>query len=251
MRFLFLTALLGGMCTAAQAAPPGYRPIRRFYTPSHQPYRRLPTRFSFGINTAYYSGDLTDRVKDNTFRVGLSLGLVRTLSPHLSFGVDLGYVKLKAKDFYPSRGYSFDNTNGLLATFLRYNLFADKSMYLGPNYKATPVQVFLQAGVGGLLYNPTATQNVGAYYATLPPETPNAYPALAGVLPVGGGVTLHTGKSLALTLEGLYYFTSTDLLDGISKRGNPNSVDSFITGALKIEYAFGGSKQGKPLVHYD
>jgi hypothetical protein len=58
MRLLFLTALLGGLCSAVQAAPPGYQPPRRFYTASHQAYRRLPTKFSLGINMAYYNGDL-------------------------------------------------------------------------------------------------------------------------------------------------------------------------------------------------
>jgi hypothetical protein len=251
MRLLFLTALLGGMCSAVQAAPPGYQPPRRFYTASHQAYRRLPTRLTFGINTAYYNGDLTNRFKDNTFRVGLSVGLVRTLTPHLTFGADLGYFKLKAQDYFPSRGYNFENTSGLLTAFLRYNLFADKSMYLGQNYHNTPVQVFVQAGVGGLVHSPTLAQNIGERYpVSVPPETPAPYPAVAGVLPVGGGVTLHAGKSLAFTLEGLYYFTTTDLLDGVSQRGNPDSVDSFATGAFKVEYAF-GHKRGKPLVHFD
>jgi hypothetical protein len=251
MRLLFLTALLGGLCSAVQAAPPGYQPPRRFYTAKQQAYRRLPTRVSLGINTAYYNGDLTDRLKDNTLRVGLTLGVVRTLSPRVTFGADLGYVKLKAQDYFPTRGFSFENTNALLTTFLRYNLLADKSMFLGQNYRRTPVLVFVQAGIGGLIYNPDLYQNVGLPYpVSAPDENPNAYPALAGVLPVGGGVTLRAGNSLAFTLEGLYYFTTTDLLDGVSQRANPNSVDSFITGALKIEYAL-GHKKGKPLVHFD
>jgi hypothetical protein len=251
MRLLFLTALLGGLCSAVQAAPPGYQPPRRFYTAKQQAYRRLPTRVSLGINTAYYNGDLTDRLKDNTLRVGLTLGVVRTLSPRVTFGADLGYVKLKAQDYFPTRGFSFENTNALLTTFLRYNLLADKSMYLGQNYRRTPVLVFVQAGIGGLIYNPDLYQNVGLPYpVSAPDENPNAYPALAGVLPVGGGVTLRAGNSLAFTLEGLYYFTTTDLLDGVSQRANPNSVDSFITGALKIEYAL-GHKKGRPLVHFD
>jgi hypothetical protein len=251
MRLLFLTALLGGLCSAVQAAPPGYQPPRRFYTASHQAYRRLPTKLSLGINTAYYNGDLTNRLSDNTLRVGLSLGLVRTLSPRISFGVDLGYVKLKAQDYFPSRGYSFENTNGMLTTFLRYNLIADKSMYFGQNYRRTPVLVFVQAGIGGLIYNPDLYQNLGGPYpVSVPSETPAPYPGLAGVLPVGGGVTLRASQSLSFTFEGLYYFTSTDLLDGLSQRGNPDSLDGFATGALKIEYAF-GHKKGKPLVHFD
>ena len=239
------------MFTAAQASPPGYRPPRHFYTARHQPYRRLPLRLTLGGNLAYYNGDLTSKSRDNTYRLGLSVGVLKPLSPHLTFGADLGYIKLKARDFFPSRGLSFEGTNGLLTAFLRYSLFPDKTMYLGPNFRNTTAQIFAQAGGGLLLYNPTPRQTIGGVTYRLPDENRNAYPGLGLVLPVGGGVTVRTGKSVAFTLEGLYYFTSTDLLDGVSQRGNASSVDSFITGAFKVEVALGGHKKGKPLVHYD
>jgi len=245
-------SLAAGLAAPAQAAPADYHPPRHFYTPSHQPYRRLPTRLSFGFNLANYNGDLTGRLRDNTLRLGLSLGLVRTLSPHLTFGADLGYVKFKAVDQFPERGYRFEGTNALLTTFLRYNILADKSMYLGPNHRPTTWQPFLQAGVGGMVYNPTPAQMVLGSAVPLTAEGNNTatFSGVAAVLPVGAGVTLRASRSLYFTLEGLYYFTSSDLLDGISQRGNPNSVDSFMTGALKIEYAF-YRKKGKPLVHFD
>jgi hypothetical protein len=256
IRFVLAALLSGGLAAGlsapAQAAPADYHPPRHHYTPSHQPYRRLPTRLALGFNLANYNGDLTGRLGDNTLRLGLSLGLVRTLSPHLTFGADLGYVRFKAVDQYPTRGYRFEGTNGLLTTFLRYNILADKSMYIGPNHRSTTWQPFLQAGVGAALYNPAVTQAVPGAIVSLPAEGNNtaSYSGLAAVLPVGAGITLRASRSLYFTLEGLYYFTSTDLLDGISQRGNPNSVDSFMTGALKIEYAF-YKKKGKPLVHFD
>jgi hypothetical protein len=256
MRFV-LTALLSGslavgLSAPTLAAPADYHPPRHFYTASHQPYRRLPTRLALGFNLATYNGDLTGRLRDNTMRLGLSLGLVRTLSPHLTFGADLGYVRFKAVDQYPDRGYRFEGTNALLTTFLRYNILADKSMYLGPNHRATTWQPFLQAGVGGMVYNPVPAQVVPGGSVPLPAEGNNtsSFSGVAGLLPVGAGVTLRASRSLSFTLEGLYYFTTSDLLDGISRRGNPNSVDSFMTGALKIEYAF-YKKKGKPLVHFD
>jgi hypothetical protein len=256
IRFV-LTALLSGslavgLAAPAQAAPADGRPPRHYYTPSHQPYRRLPTRLSFGFNVANYNGDLTGRLRDNTLRLGLSLGLVRTLSPHFTFGADLGYVKFKAVDQFPERGLRFNGTNALLTTFLRYNILADRSMYLGPNYRATTWQPFLQAGVGGMVYNPSVAQQAFGVTTQLPAEGNNTatFSGVAAVLPVGAGVTLRASRSLYFTLEGLYYFTSSDLLDGISRRANPNSVDSFMTLGLKIEYAF-YKKNGKPLVHFD
>lgn len=256
IRFV-LTALLSGSLVAglaapAQAAPADYHPPRHFYTPSHQPYRRLPTRVALGFNLANYNGDVTGRLRDNTLRLGLSIGLVRTLSPHLTFGADLGYVKLNAVDEFPDRGFRFGGTNGLLTTYLRYNILADKSMYLGPNYRSTTWQPFVQAGVGATVYNPGVAKVTSIGTVALPPEGNNtsSFSGVAAVLPVGAGVTLRASRALYFTLEGLYYFTTTDKLDGVSRRANPDSKDSFMTLGLKVEYAF-YKKPGKRLVHFD
>ncbi|MFD1873662.1 hypothetical protein [Hymenobacter bucti] len=256
MRFV-LTALLSGSLAAGLsaptlAAPADYHPPRHFYTPGHQPYRRLPTRLALGFNLASYNGDLTGRLRDNTLRLGLSLGLVRTLSPHLTFGADLGFVRLRAVDQFPDRAYRFGGTDAVLTTYLRYNILADKSMYIGLNNRPTTWQPFLQAGVGGMVYNPSVAQATPFGNVLLPAEGNNtaSFSGVAAVLPVGAGVTLRASRSLYFTLEGLYYFTSTDLLDGISQRGNPKSNDSFMTATLKIEYAF-YKKSAKPLVHFD
>ena len=245
MRFPLLLALLGSSL-AAVAGPPGYHSPRRFLTPSGQPYHRLPLRLTLGANLGYYNGDLTGRLSNNTLRVGVNAGLTKTISPRLSFATDLSYVRLKAADDFPVRGYSFSGDNTLLTGRLQYNLLADKSLYIGPEHREVPLLVYVEAGVGGMVYSPVAAlQNVA-----LVPEGRNKYPGLAAVLPVGGGVTLRTSKRLAFTLEGLYYFTSTDMLDDISQRGNPDRLDDFATLTFKVEISlFKGPK--KPLAHND
>ena len=233
MRLLLLSALLGASL-AAEAAPPGYHAPRRFLTSRNQPYYRPPLRLNAGVNLAYYNGDLTDRLADNTFKVGLNAGLAQSLSPRLTFALDLSYLHLTAKDIYPQRGYAFSSDNGLLTALLRYNLLADKSMLIGPNHQETAVLPFLSAGGGGMLFSPSLRRD----RAALPPEANNSYPTLAAVLPLGGGVTLRASKQLAFTAEALYYFTTTDLLDDVSQRGNSNQTDAFATVTLKVEYSF-------------
>lgn len=246
MQKLLLTALLGSSLTAV-AGPPGYHSPHRYLTPSGQPYHRLPVRLNLGLNVAYYNGDIASSFKDNTFRVGLNAGLAKTLSPHLTFALDVSYFHLKATDVYPERGYAFSSDNGLLTTRLQYNLLADKSLYIGPKHKEMPLLLYVEAGVGALLFNPSASQ----YDKPLTPEPGNTYPGFAAVLPVGGGVTLRASPRLAFTLEGLYCFTSTDLLDDVSRRGNPTSLDDFATLTFKVEYSLGKRKHGPPLVHND
>jgi hypothetical protein len=245
MRFPLLFALLGSSL-AAVAGPPGYHAPRRFLTPSNQPYHRDPLRLSFGVNLGYYNGDLTGKLKNNKFRLGVNAGLTKTLSPHLTFVTDLSYIHLKAEDDYAYRSYSFSADNGLLTGRLQYNIFADKSLYIGPNHKEMPVLVFLEAGVGATLFSPAAAQ----FNVPLAPEGRNTYPALAAVLPVGGGVTLRASQRLAFTAELLYYFTSTDVLDDISQRGNPDQLDDFATLSFKAEFSLGKGHK-KPLVHND
>jgi hypothetical protein len=245
MRFPLLFALLGSSL-AAVAGPPGYHAPRRFLTPSRLPYHREPLRLSLGLNLGYYNGDLTGKLKNNTFRVGVNAGLTKTLSPHLTFVTDLSYIHLKAEDDYAYRDYSFSADNGLLTGRLQYNIFADKSLYVGPKHKEMPVLLFVEAGVGATLFSPTAAQ----YNVPIPPEGRNTYPALAAVLPVGGGVTLRASKRLAFTAELLYYFTSTDLLDDVSQRGNSSQFDDFATLSFKAEFSLGKGRK-KPLVHND
>ncbi|MEJ7660071.1 MAG: hypothetical protein WKG07_10860 [Hymenobacter sp.] len=82
------------------------------------------------------------------------------------------------------------------------------------------------------------------------PEPGNSYPAAALALPVGGGFTLRASPQLALTAEALYYFTTTDLLDDVSQRGNPKATDGLVTVTLKAEFSF-KKGPGKPLVRND
>ncbi len=243
---IFLLGLLLGSSLAAVAAPPGYHSPRRFLTPSGQPYHRQPLRLNFGLNGAYYNGDIASKLGDNKVRVGLNAGLAQTLSPHLTFALDLSYFHLRAKDVFPSRGLAFSSDNAVLAARLQYNLLADKSLYVGLHHQEMPLLVFAEAGAGALLYSPDASQDG----QPLLPEPGHSYPGLAAVLPVGGGVTLRASPRLALTLEGLYYFTSTDLLDDVSRRGNSNSLDSFATLTFKVEYSL-GKQPPKLLIHND
>lgn len=245
MRLPFLAILLATSLSAA-ARPPGYRPPRRYFTPSNQPYFRPPVRLNAGVNLAYYNGDLTNRLSDNTLKVGLNLGLARELSPHLTFALDLSYLHLTAKDYYPSRGYRFTDDAGVLTALLRYNLIGDKQMLIGPAHQQMPLLVFVSAGGAAMLYNPSLRlRNEG-----LPPELNNSYPAAALALPVGAGLTLRASPQLAFTAEALYYFTTTDLLDDVSRRGNPGQTDGFATVTLKAEFSF-RKGPGKLLIHND
>jgi len=247
MRFPLLSTFLLSIGLLPAAAQQGYHAPRNFHDGRSRTYRRPPLRLSLSVNTAYYTGDLTNRWGDNDHELGAGLGVVRVLSPRVSLAFDVSYFHLGAKDFFPTRGFAFTSDNYLATALVRYNLLADRSLYVGLNHRATPLLVFAEAGLGALTYNPLTQQRGSA----LPPEPGNSYPALAGGLPVGGGLTLRPSAGFGITFEALYFFSSTDLLDGVSQRGNPARNDDFATGSVKLEFSLGGKRKGKPLVHGD
>jgi hypothetical protein len=251
---LFLAgSLLAALPSLAQRRPSGYHNPERLHNSEQRSYRRPPMRLTFGVNFATYNGDITSRLGDNSLRPGFGIGLVRPMSPHFSLAAELSYNKLKATDQRPERGLRFEGTNGTLTLLARYNFLADKSMNFGPAFSRANFQPFATAGVGLLLFDPQAYQTVAGVTTQLQPERRNVnylYPHLGSVLPVGAGVTMRTSPYFAVTLEGLYYFTSTDLLDDVSERGNPDKLDKFITAGLKVEIGLRPSKK-KPLVHFD
>ncbi len=212
---------------------------RRHHDHNGRAYYLGPVRASLGVGTAFYNGDLGNSLGDNFLGPALNLGVLYGLGPHWRVGAELGYLAMGARDQLPSRGLAFHSDNGLGTVFLRYDLLGDPSAYATFPGPARRVQPFVQAGVGLLLYNPRAyhgTEAPNSSTSYLPTER-NDYPALAGVLPVGAGVVVPLTDRFNLTLEGNYYFTTTDNLDDVSLRGNPDQKDGFGTLMLKVDYS--------------
>ncbi len=240
LRNILAIGLLGALLVAGSpAARAQHVARRRHHDHSGRPYYLGPLRVSAGVGTAFYDGDLGNSLGDDFLGPALNLGLLYGLGPHWRVGGELGYVALGARDQLPSRGLAFYGHNALGTAFLRYDLLGDPSVYATFPGPARRVQPFVQAGLGLLLYDPRAYVGTAAPTATTPylATERNDYPALAGVLPVGAGVAVPLTDRLNLTLEGNYYFTTTDYLDDISRRGNPDHNDGFGTLLLKLDCA--------------
>ena len=239
LRNCLAVGLFGLVLLAGSPARAQYVARHRHHDHNGRPYYLGPVRVGLGAGTGFYNGDLGNGLGDNFLGPTLNLGVLYGLGPHWRVGAELGYLALGARDQLPSRGLAFHSDNGLGTVFLRYDLLGDPSAYATFPGPARRVQPFVQAGAGLLLYNPRAYQGTEAPNANtgyLPPER-NDYPALAGVLPVGAGVVVPLTDRFNLTLEGNYYFTTTDNLDDISQRGNPSQKDGFGTLMLKLDCA--------------
>lgn len=233
--FLLLLGLLAARQGAAQG---GRRQQRRFVDGQGRTYYRGPLRVTLGGGVALYNGDLAKSLTDKFPGASVSLGLLYRLRPHILVGTEGSYFRVGARDQLPEWGLAFRGDNGLGTVFLRYELLHDGSAYVTSEGEQPLIQPYVQAGVGLLLYSPqtyfgTTRPRAGTSY--LPPER-NDYPALAGVLPLAAGLSVRAGDQFRVTLEGAYYFTTTDYLDDVSARGNPAQKDGFSTLQLKLEY---------------
>jgi len=248
MRFFLSLTLLGALLFGTSSAQAQHRRQRRHFNSQGRPYYRGPLRLTLAGGTAFYNGDLGG-FGENFLGPAVSAGVLYRLRPHLLIGSEFSYFQLGAKDKLPERGLAFRSTNGMGTVLLRFDLLPDESAFSSAGTDPAPFQIYLQAGAGLLLYSPEAYE--GTSRATdntrfLPsereafPTQPGAttvYPAMAGVAPVGGGFTVRLNDALHLGLEGNYYFTTSDHLDDVSLRGNPDQKDGFGTVLLKLDWA--------------
>ena len=201
-------------------------------------FYRGPLRVTLGGGAAIYNGDLASSLSDKFPGLSVSAGLLYRLRPHFQVGAEGGYFRVGSRDQLPERGLAFQGDNGVGTVFVRYEPIQDHSAYAGLPSNPPILQPFLKAGAGLLLYNPktylgTARPTSGTIY--LMPER-NDYPAVAAVVPLGAGLSVRAGDLFRVTLEGAYYFTTTDHLDDVSARGNAKLNDGFGTAELKLEY---------------
>ncbi|WP_345109207.1 outer membrane beta-barrel protein [Hymenobacter algoricola] len=236
---LLSTLLLTLLSAHAATAQEGAERRKRYYNSQARPYYRGPVRFTVGGGVALYNGDLAENVANNFPGPSVSLGLLYLVRPHLVVGGEFTYFQIGAKDQAPERGLSFQGRNESLVAFVRYELLRDESEFAGARRPAALVKPYLKAGAGFLLYNPKVylgNQRPAGNTVYLTPEV-NDYPATALVAPVGLGFDFRLTPKIGAALEATYNFTSTDRLDDVSARGNPNLKDGYGLVELKLEYS--------------
>jgi hypothetical protein len=236
---LLSTLLLASFSAHTALAQETAERRKRHYTAQARPYYRGPVRFTLGAGVGLYNGYLAENLTNNLPGPSISLGALYMMRPHLVVGGEFTYFQLGAKDQIPERGIAFQGRNESLVGFIRYEFLHDEGEFAGARSPAALIKPYLKAGAGFLLYNPKSYRGTDRPLPTteyLPPEV-NDYPAMALVAPVGLGLVFRLTPKINATAEAAYYFTSTDRLDDVSQRGNPNLKDGYGLVELKLEYA--------------
>lgn len=99
---------------------------------------------------------------------------------------------------------------------------------------------YLFAGVGGTYVRPKAEyygppEGVATYVKTPFPEGGQAKQTLL-CTPIGGGLRVNINRRITLGIEGGWRPVYSDLLDGVSKNGNPEANDWYYFGGITASY---------------
>jgi len=194
-----------------------------------------------GAGTMFYQGDLVETpiVPAPTVSWTLDAGLHWQF--HRRWAAQLNYTvgDIKGNDAYAlsdgkrARGFAFQSyEHELSLRALFYILRADRN-------RLVP---YITAGVGGLYSDQTLN---AANRETVALE--GDYSPFTVSFPTGVGLLYQISCPWVLKAEGVYHWTMSDHLDGVSvnPRGNPGEKDGFWDINIGVIYFFTGCKKGR------
>ncbi|WP_240676021.1 outer membrane beta-barrel protein [Botryobacter ruber] len=194
-----------------------------------------------GGGVAAVNSDICKTPDCNRLGPSISLGALYKLSPNLAISSELDYVRLGATEDNPRRplNVSFRSEVIGLSGAVVVNL---KDSYSGSgNYRSLRkrfVVPYVKVGAGLVYYTPTSYPGQGnlndSQYTY---DSERNYPAVALLVPLGGGLRFRFSDKISVAPELVYYITSTDYLDNIGPRlGDGSSTDHYGVAAVKVLY---------------
>jgi len=187
------------------------------------------------LGISNYQGDLIEPTFDfgvSNFAFGAYYG--RYFSDKLTGKVSLLVGGISGDDAdYESRvvrGITLDATS-LIGISLGVDYY-----FIGENkYRSEDnTAVYINGGLGMAFANPEPTG--------IPENNPEEEFSSAFGLMLGGGIKQHLSEKFSLGLEVSYRPVFSDLLDGVSKNGNADNVDTYIWLGLTASYQLGDTK---------
>ena len=198
----------------------------------HQKYS-----FVAGVNIPFYFGDLCSSLGCTTISPGFTVGGGMKLWPRVYFGAEFSYFKMSASDEPDGRQFSFTSSNYELIGLGRY-YFVEDIVRKHHDLKKKPKKLkpYGTLGVGVNYASPTATGIINDTLYDLNDFEEQSYPKFILAIPVGLGLQYDLSKRVHIIAEGLYRFTLSDYVDGVSKTANSNANDAYMTFNLKVQY---------------
>lgn len=225
---LSLIAITLLLTTAAQAQDA----IRRMGM-SKIPERGLSIQAGAGL--AAVKSDICGSYGCNDIGPAFAIGALFKYSPFVSFSGEVEYIKLGASEKTFQDNITFESRVIEVSGMLVYNLL---DSYAGSNnYRSLRKRFavpFVKGGIGFIYYTPSS------YPTNRPPNSDitydrlKSYPAIAGVIPFGGGIRFRFSDQISIAPEAMYHLTTTDYLDNIDRHAN--NKDHYGVVSVKLLY---------------
>jgi hypothetical protein len=194
-----------------------------------------------GGGIAAVKSDICGSPSCNNFGPNVNVGAWYKISPFVSVTGGINYSRLGAEEKNPLRplDIAFQSEVIEVSSTLALNLL---DSYAGSgNYRSSRkrfVVPYIRGGAGFIYYTATSFPGKGDLedsQTTYDPE--RNYPAIAAVIPLGGGMRFRLSDEFSVAGELMYQLTTTDYLDNIGPRlGNAGNTDHYGLAMLKIMY---------------
>lgn len=172
----------------------------------------------------------------------VSLGALYKFSSQYAVNGEISHFRLGATEKVPYLNLSFQTDVIQVSGSVVIHLL---DSYSGSgNYRSSRkrfIVPYVKAGGGFIYYTATsfpAENTLDESQATYDPE--RNYPAIAGVIPFGGGLRFRFSDHISIAPEMMYHYTTTDYLDNIGPRINTRGgTDHFGIVSVKVLYTPG------------
>jgi hypothetical protein len=194
-----------------------------------------------GGGVAGVKSDICGSPGCNDLGPNVSVGALYKMTPYLGASGQIDYVRVGASEKDPRQplNISFQSEIIQVSGTVVLNLLDSYAGVAGyRSLRKRFVVPYARAGAGFVYYTPTSypgTGDLNDSQTTYDPE--RKYPAVAVVIPFGGGLRFRINDEFSISPELMYHITTTDNLDNIGPRlGNPGNKDHFGVASVKLMY---------------
>lgn len=177
----------------------------------------------------------------NDFGTNVSVGALYKMTPYFGVSGQIDHVRVGAMEKGPERPLNISFSSeiiGVTGTAV-FNLL--DSYAGGFNYRSLRKRFlvpYARVGAGFVYYTPTSFPGQGKLndsQTTYDPE--RKYPAIAVVVPFGGGLRFRLNDEFSIATEMMYHITTTDYLDNIGPELHPAATkDHYGIASVKLMY---------------
>lgn len=177
----------------------------------------------------------------NEFGPNLSVGALYKMTPYLGVSGQVDYARLGATEKGPQRPLNISFRSEVIGVTGTAVVNLLDSYAGGFGYRSLRkrfIVPYARVGAGFVYYTPTSFPGQGNLEDSQVTYDPaRKYPALAVVIPFGGGLKFRLNDEFSIATELMYHITTTDYLDNIGPELHPAlTKDHYGIASAKLMY---------------